>query len=79
MCLDWYKREIQLPASTQYVDFTKEQRVLTITLAVTVISINALGGQSLSTTNMRASCEIHNGRLDNGWTRIHAKRDGWIL
>ena len=79
MCLAWYKREIQLPASTQYVEFTKEQRVLTITVPVSVISINAIGGQSQSTTNKQASCEIHGGRLDDGWTRIHAKRGGWIL
>ena len=78
MCLAWYKKEIQLPASTQYVDLTKDQRVLTITLPVPVISINSQGIQSQSTTTKQASCEIHNGRLDDSWTRIHAKRGGWI-
>ena len=78
MCLAWYKKEIQLPTNTQYVDLTKDQRVLTITLPVPVISIDSLGIQRQSTTTKQASCEIHNGRLDDGWTRIHAKRGGWI-
>lgn len=78
MCLDWYKKEMQLPAVTQVLDFTKDKRVLTITIPVRISVTNYLGGFSESTVNKQASCEIHNGRLDDGWTRIHARRSGWI-
>ncbi|MEX8194496.1 hypothetical protein [Comamonas guangdongensis] len=78
MCLDWYKKELQLPPDTRYLDFTKESRVLTINLPVRVVVSNYLGGTSENTVNKQAACEIHGGRLDDGWTRIHARRGGWM-
>lgn len=78
LCLAWYQKEMQLPPGTPYLDFTKEQRVLTITLAVRASVANPFGIVHETTLNKQASCEIHGGRLDEGWTRIHAKRGGWI-
>lgn len=78
LCLNWYRREMQLPLETQYLDFTKDQRVLTITLPVRFSFANPFGVVQEGTVNKQASCEIHGGRLDDAWTRIHAKRGGWI-
>lgn len=79
LCLDWYKKQLQLPADTQYLNYTKDRRVLTITIPVRVSVVNHLGlAFNESTVNKQASCEIHNGQLDDGWTRIHAQRGGWI-
>lgn len=78
LCLAWYQKEMQLPPDTRYLDFTKEQRVLTITLPVTIFVQNYLDVPTQSMVNKQASCEIHNGRLDDSWTRIHAQRGGWI-
>ncbi|MEF9947262.1 MAG: hypothetical protein RR800_02785 [Comamonas sp.] len=78
LCLAWYQKEMQLPPGTQYLDFTKEQRVLTITIPVRASIVNQFGIVNETTFNKKASCEIHNGKLDNDWTRIHAKRGGWI-
>ena len=78
VCLSWYRREMQLPAKARYLNFTKDRRMLTITLPVSITGFNHLGIPFQSTVNKQASCEIHNGQLDDSWTRIHAKRGGWI-
>lgn len=78
MCLAWYQKEMQLPPDTRYLDFTKDQRVLTITIPVRASIVNPFGIVTESTYNKQASCEINGGRLDDSWTRIHAKRGGWI-
>ena len=74
MCLAWYQKEMQLPPDTRYLDFTKDQRVLTITIPVRASIVNPFGIVTESTYNKQAACEIHGGRLDDSWTRIHAKR-----
>lgn len=78
LCLDWYKKQMQLPLDTQYLDYTKDKRVLTITIPVRFSTMNQWGAFSEGTANKQASCEIHNNRLDDAWTRIHAQRGGWI-
>lgn len=78
ICLAWYQKEMQLQPDTRYLDFTKDQRVLTITIPVRASIVNPFGIVTESTYNKQAACEIHGGRLDDSWTRIHAKRGGWI-
>lgn len=76
-CLAWYQKEVLLPPDAQILNFTKDRRVLTISTSFMIDVLNYWGGQSQSRINKQASCEIHNGRLDDSWTRIHAKRGGW--
>ena len=78
MCLDWYKKEMQLPPDAMYLDYTKDKRVVTITIPVRYSATNQWGIASEGSANKQASCEIHNDRLDDAWTRIHAKRGGWL-
>ena len=79
LCLDWYKKQLQLPPDTQFLDYTKDRRVLTITIPVRVSVFNHLGtALTESIVNKQASCEVHSGLLDDGWTRIHAQRGGWL-
>lgn len=68
-CLAWYKPKLRDPAGAYYTQPSKEDRVLSMTLHAT----NGYGGY----TTKKASCEIDNGQLDTGWTKIHARRGGW--
>lgn len=68
-CLAWYKPLLRDPAGAYYTAPSKDRRVVTITVHAT----NGYGGYVTRTGN----CEFMNGRLDNDWTRIHAKRAGW--
>lgn len=78
LCLAWYQKQMQLPPETRYLDITKDRRVLTITVPVTITGFKHLGIPFQNVVNKQASCEIHNGQLDDSWTRIHAQRGGWI-
>lgn len=68
-CLAWYKPKLRDPAGAYYTAPSKEGRVLSITIHAT----NGYGGY----VTRSASCEIHNGKLDADWTKIHATRQGW--
>lgn len=68
-CLAWYKPKLRDPAGAYYTAPSKEGRVLSITIHAT----NGYGGY----VTQNASCEIHNGKLDTDWTKIHAARQGW--
>lgn len=68
-CLAWYKPLLRDPAGAYYTAPSKDRRVVTITVHAT----NGYGGYVTRTGN----CEFMNGRLDNDWTKIHAKRAGW--
>jgi hypothetical protein len=70
-CMGWYKPKLRDPASAYYTDRSKEGRVVSILIHGT----NGYGGYTLK----EATCEIHNGRLDADWTKIHAKRSGWYV
>ncbi len=69
VCLAWYKPKLRNPAGAYYTEPSKEGRVLSITIHAT----NGYGGYVIR----RGSCEIHNGKLDSDWTKIHATRQGW--
>lgn len=69
MCLAWYKPKLRDPKNAYYSDVSKEGRVLSMSLHAT----NGYGGYKVSTV----ACEIHNGSLDEGWTKIHAERANW--
>lgn len=70
MCLNWYRPLLRDPAGAYYSEARKELRVVSITLHGT----NGFGGYVART----AACEIHGGRLNESWTRIHAERAGWV-
>lgn len=69
MCMAWYKPKLRDPAGAYYTEPSKDGRVLSITIHAT----NGYGGY----VTRRGSCEFLNGKLDQGWTVIHAKRDEW--
>ena len=69
MCLAWHRPLLRDPAGAYYTEPTKEGRVLSITVHAT----NGYGGYVTS----RAACEIYLGKLNESWTKIHAKRGGW--
>lgn len=69
LCLDWYRGMLRDPRSAYYTDANKQGRVLTIDVKAT----NGFGGF----VTKLASCEIKDGSIDDGWTRIHAERKGW--
>ena len=69
MCLAWHRPLLRDPAGAYYTEPTKEDRVLSITVHET----NGYGGYVTS----RAACEIYLGKLNESWTKIHAKRGGW--
>ena len=81
MCFLWYKK---LPSDmigevgSSYSSASKEGRVVTIKIPVKTTFLNQFNIATESTVEKSASCEIYNGRLDDGWTQIHAKRGGWI-
>lgn len=70
-CLSWYLPLLLDPLRTYYTNPRKDKRVLSIDIHTT----NRYGGISVKT----ASCEIDAGRLNETWTKTHAKRGGWIL
>ena len=76
--MDWYRK--LRPELTGVVtgDFTKEGRVVSIVIPIQQNYLNVYRVLVQNTGYKTASCEIYNGKLDDGWTRIHAKRGGWI-
>ena len=70
-CLAWYRPLLRDPAGAYYREPSKDTRVLSITIHAT----NGYGGY----VPKRAACEFVNGRLDDGWTKIQAKRAGWSV
>ena len=71
MCLNWYRPKLRDPAGAYYTSPSKQSRVLTMTLHAT----NGYGGY----VTKQATCEIHNGQLNQDWTKIHAQRGGWSV
>lgn len=70
-CLDWYRPKLRDPRSAYYRNPTKDRSVLTIT----VYGTSGRGGY----LSQSAACEIKGGSVDDGWTKIHAERLGWVL
>lgn len=68
-CLEWYRPKLLDPRGAYWREARRESRVITIR----IYHANDRGGYD----NKLASCEISGGRLDEDWTRIHARRDGW--
>lgn len=68
-CLAWYRPLLRDPAGAYYSEPKRENRVVTITLHGT----NGYGGYETK----QAACEIHVGRLNESWTKTHARRLGW--
>jgi hypothetical protein len=71
MCLEYLKPLLKDPGSPYYRNLQKDGTVLSMEL----FAKNTLGGY----TSKPAACEIKNGRLDDGWTKIHLKRLGWAI
>ena len=71
MCLEYLKPLLKDPGSPYYRNLQKDGTVLSMEL----FAKNTLGGY----TSKPAACEIKNGRLDEGWTKIHLKRLGWAI
>lgn len=69
ICLNWYRTKLRDPARAYYSKPSKEGRVLSMKVHAT----NGYGGYE----NWDAACEIQGGKLDEGWTKIHAQRRGW--
>ncbi|OGB19471.1 MAG: hypothetical protein A2W72_01545 [Burkholderiales bacterium RIFCSPLOWO2_12_67_14] len=71
MCLAWYRPLLRDPHGAYYTNLTKEKRVFSMDLHAT----NGYGGYVIK----RAACEIHNGKLNEAWTKNHAKWGGWAV
>lgn len=69
-CLEWYKPMLRDPRGAYHRDAQLGSSVLQMTIYAT----NGFGGY----TSKSAACEIKRGQVDDGWTRIHAGRGGWI-
>lgn len=69
MCLAWYLPRLRDPAGAYYTEPAKDGRVVSLTVHAT----NGFGGY----VTRRAGCEIHQGKLNETWTKIHAERNGW--
>lgn len=69
MCLAWYLPRLRDPAGAYYTEPAKDGRVVSMTVHAT----NGFGGY----VTRRAGCEIHQGKLNETWTKIHAERNGW--
>ena len=69
LCLAWYRPLLRDPAGAYYTEPSKEARVVSMTVHAT----NGFGGY----VTRRAACEIHQGKLNETWTKIHADRGGW--
>jgi hypothetical protein len=68
-CLDWYRPHLRDPRGAYHREPTLDKGVLTITIYAT----NGHGGYVQDT----GRCEFKSGRIDDGWTKIHAKRLNW--
>ena len=77
MCFGWYQANFPMGEGATYTIRGKNQRVLTIVISVPFTSVNTAGVQTTGTQATPASCDIHNGVLDDGWTRTHAGRGPW--
>lgn len=71
MCLAWYRPLLRDPHGAYYTNPAKEKRVFSMDLHAT----NGYGGYVVK----RAACEIHNGNLNQAWTKNHAKWGGWAV
>ena len=71
MCLVWYRPLLRDPHGAYYTNLAKEKRVFSMDLHAT----NGFGGYVIK----RAACEIHNGKLNDAWTKNHAKWGGWAV
>lgn len=69
MCLAWYRPKLRDPAGAYFTEASKQGRVVSMTVHAT----NGFGGY----VTRRAACEIHQGKLNETWTKIHAERNGW--
>lgn len=71
MCLAWYRPLLRDPKGAYYTNISKEKRVFSMDLHAT----NGFGGYVIK----RAACEIYNGKLNEAWTKNHAKWGGWSV
>lgn len=69
MCLAWYRPKLRDPLGAYHRNAKRENRVVHITVHAT----NGYGGY----TTKEAACEIHGGKLNEAWTKTHARRGGW--
>lgn len=72
-CLDWYRPNLKDPRAAYHQEASYDSG--THLLSMTIYGTNTYGG----VTSKAAACEINGGVLDDGWTKIHAKRLGWAL
>ncbi|MCZ8254520.1 MAG: hypothetical protein O9327_02410 [Polaromonas sp.] len=68
-CLEWYRPLLRDPRGAYHRDATYDKGVLTLTIYAT----NGYGGY----VQEQGRCEFKAGKLDDGWTKIHAKRLNW--
>lgn len=68
-CLDWYKPLLRDPKTAYYSNPSRNKRVVSLDLHTT----NGYGGFVV----LKASCEIYAGKLNETWTKEHARRGGW--
>jgi len=69
ICLNWYRPSLRDPAGAYFTTLSKEGRVLKMMIHAT----NGYGGY----VKQEGVCEFKYGSIDEGWTKIHAKRAGW--
>ena len=69
VCLAWYKPLLRDPKGAYFSNAKRENRVVSLDLHGT----NGYGGYVIK----EAACEIHGGKLNEAWTKTHAKRRGW--
>lgn len=77
-CLAWYASHVPLAAGASYLNASRQGRVVSIVISMPISVRNPTGAKVQGATQTPASCEIVNGRLDDGWTRTHARRGNWI-
>lgn len=68
-CMEWYRPMLRDPRSAYYRNPSIEKDVVTLDIYAT----NGFGGY----VSKAAACEIKNGAVDEGWTKIHAQRLKW--
>ena len=71
MCLAWYRPLLRDPQGAYFTNIAKERRVLSLDVHAT----NGYGGYVIK----RGACEIYNGKLNDAWTKNHAKWGGWSV
>ena len=69
-CLEHLRPMLRDPRSAYVSEPVRRGRVLSLTLH----AANPRGG----IVTRPAACELFNGRVDAGWTRIHLERLGWF-